>query len=70
MTSPAARVASCPHCQHPITEAEAFRLHAQVRAARRVNPGRTPTLAPCKYCGKEMGARERRAHEPHCPEKP
>jgi hypothetical protein len=38
--------------------------------ALRSGPPRAKILAPCRWCGQEMGARDRRAHEPHCPQRP
>jgi hypothetical protein len=34
------------------------------------NPGGRPAiLRTCKHCGSEFGARELRAHTPHCPKR-
>jgi hypothetical protein len=38
--------------------------------AKRSGPPTPKLLAPCKWCGDVLGARERRAHEPACLKNP
>lgn len=43
----------------------------QLVAKRTIHAGGRPAvLAPCVYCGKLLGARARREHQPHCKKKP
>lgn len=44
-------------------------LGAALRQASGRTGGRPKALAPCRYCGAVMGARERKAHEPECEER-
>jgi len=47
---------------------EAARLLSAKR--KTFSGGDSTKLAPCRYCGEQMGARARRAHQPHCPQHP
>lgn len=39
---------------------------AMSRRRKTFSGGRPKTLRPCPHCGAEMGARELKAHKPHC----
>lgn len=52
------------------SDAEIFAECARRNRAKQTHLPNPPVLRPCRYCKRKFGARELRAHQPHCEKSP